>query len=167
MVHGLKGKPKSLEHRKHLSESKTYGRKIHHDYVLIYKPDHPNHDHYGYVPEHRLIMEKYLDRYLKKDEDVHHKNHNKQDNKIQNLQLMSSRSQHIITHVDERRKVIISKRKCSSCGSNETILKNKNREHRPNYSWFKNPITKDGYWCHRCYTRYNMRRWRARKKYGK
>jgi hypothetical protein len=166
----LSGKPKSEQHRKHLSESRRSkdGRKTDHgEYVLIYTPDHPNADIKGYVLEHRLVMEKYLDRYLTKDEIVHHKNHNKLDNRIENLQLLLSRSQHIITHVDERRQVIISQRKCSSCGGIKTGLKNKNRGYRPHASWYTDPLTGNGYWCSTCYTRYNMRRWRANKIHSK
>ena len=63
------------------------------EYNRVLVPDHPNKNKYGYVYEHRIVMENYLGRLLTKDEVVHHINGNKKYNKIENLKLMNKKAQ--------------------------------------------------------------------------
>ena len=65
-------------------------------YILIKVPKHPK-SFGGWYYEHRLIMEKKLDRILEIWETVHHINENKQDNRIENL-FLCTREQHSKAH---------------------------------------------------------------------
>lgn len=69
-------------------------------YISIYTPNHP-HSSDGYVLEHRLVIEKYIGRYLKSHEHVHHIDGNPTNNDIFNLKLMT-RSQHATHHNKDR-----------------------------------------------------------------
>lgn len=71
-------------------------------YVKIFFPDHPQSTKDGYIFEHRLVMECVLGRWLRKDEDVHHINGVRNDNRKENLMVMTSK-EHNAFHLNERR----------------------------------------------------------------
>lgn len=94
MPKGVFKNPK--EHARKISKAQTGsgnsmwkgGRRKHSDgYILIYKPKHPYSNNKGCIREHRLVMEKYLGRYLMPNEVVHHLDGDKENNKIDNLIL--------------------------------------------------------------------------------
>ena len=66
-------------------------------YAFVYLPDHPMSDKKGWIPEHRLVMSQILNRNLSTGEFVHHINGKRDDNRPENLVLLS-RSEHNVIH---------------------------------------------------------------------
>lgn len=81
------------------------------DYALV--PNHPNSTKDGYVLYHRIIVENHLKRILSQDEVVHHKNSNKKDNRIENLEVLSVR-EHARLHGLSRGRTLVDF-KCPYC----------------------------------------------------
>lgn len=106
-----RGRKMSAEARQRLSEAKKchfnglngYGHTKEHSrgYVLAYAPMHPHAHKDGYVMLHTIVMEQSIGRYLTPDETVHHKNHIRNDNRIENLELMK-KHEHFTMHMKER-----------------------------------------------------------------
>ena len=67
-------------------------KRIYDYFVLVHSPKHPRAVSEGYVPEHYLVAEKQLGRSLTPDEDVRHINGNAQDNRVDNLEIVSINS---------------------------------------------------------------------------
>lgn len=71
--------------------------------------------------EHRWVMEQHIGRKLLRSEQVHHINHDRLDNRIENLELVSS-YEHGLRHT-----VLPTEKICVVCGSQFTPSKNKRR----------------------------------------
>ena len=68
-------------------------------YINVYLPTHPRAHSNGCVYEHILKAEEKIGRYLTKDEVVHHINHNRHDNNLDNLIIFKSTSDHSRFHI--------------------------------------------------------------------
>jgi len=78
------------------------GKSISEGYVRILAPYHPHANNKGYVPEHRLVMEKHIGRFLTSKEEIHHIDENTSNNKIENLKLFPDKSAHIKFHYNQK-----------------------------------------------------------------
>lgn len=83
-------------------------------YIHVLKRGNPMANRHGYILEHRFVMSDHLGRKLDASEHVHHINGIKDDNRIENLQLISP-SAHMSLH---KKGVKYSKRymPCDVCG---------------------------------------------------
>lgn len=119
-----------------------------HGYMLIrVGDDHHLADVRGYAYEHRLIAEEKLGRKLLSNEIVHHINGIKDDNRSENIEVVSSVADHLVYHrerddlrlPDESNPLI----KCA-CGCGAEFLKydnhNRPREYKPGHNLLPSPI---------------------------
>ena len=88
-----------------------------HGYLAFSAAGHPLAGKSGVVTLHRYIASLKIGRWLRSDEDAHHKDENKRNNHWRNLKVMT-RSEHIIHH---RTKGLVPKKvayhnKCVTCG---------------------------------------------------
>ncbi len=93
------------------------GRKINTGYVYILRRNHPYSNKSHYIAEHRAIIEKFLRKklnkcpfiknvlieidgkmYLKPEIIVHHENEIRSDNRLENLKIFPSNSDHQLYH---------------------------------------------------------------------
>lgn len=146
--HSDETKRRIAESRKHYKGEKHPGWKggkriTTQGYVEVLLPGHHRARGNNYVFEHILVAEEMIGRRLKKNEQVHHKNRIKTDNRRENLEILDG-GEHSRIHARERRRgeylscVICSKEfyvkpsrvgraKCCSlkCVGHYTNLKNK------------------------------------------
>ena len=83
------------------------------DYNYCIVRNHPNRTRNDYVLHHRIVVENHLGRVLNSDEVVHHKNGDKKDNRLSNLEVMSP-SDHAKLHGKEQLKRYVTA-KCPCC----------------------------------------------------
>ena len=117
-------------------------------YILKYSPDH----HFavdGYVRQHRLVYEEYHKCCLLSFVVVHHKDGNRQNNDIKNLEPMTREK-----HNNHHHKKDVSSRICLFCGKNKTTTSKLKPHHTPVYKWYH---YEDGFLCKRCYDRHKKR----------
>jgi len=82
---------KSCGRKGELSQNWKGGVQNSSGYRLIRMPEHPNSQKgSGYVMEHILVMSQHLGRPLLPEENVHHRNGVRDDNRIENLELWST-----------------------------------------------------------------------------
>lgn len=115
--------------------------------------------HQGYITEHKDIMQKFLKRELTSDECIIHINGNVQDNRIENLKLVSRSEQLSIVNTKN-----MDDRFCYVCGSFRTYQRKDNGK----FTWYY--IDKEGkiggihdeqniigYVCVSCYARHRRK----------
>lgn len=113
---GVKQRPRGMQTQ--IARAKYSGNKHHgwkggrfldHGYWSILNREHPHADQDGYIREHRYLIEQYLlstnpshpaivDGILSKKYTVHHINGKKDDNRLENLELMEKHKHHSWLH---------------------------------------------------------------------
>ncbi len=76
------------------------------DYNYCLVPDHPNSTKNGYMLEHRIVIENHLSRLLNSNEVVHHKNGDRKDNRLNNLEVLTNK-EHARLHGIQRGKTMV------------------------------------------------------------
>lgn len=96
--------PEAMMHSAALWYRGGYTCKAPGGYVREYNPFHPKGSRRGLVMQHRLVIERSIGRLLTSTEVVHHKNGDRTDNRLENLELLKDQNAHMTHEHIERRK---------------------------------------------------------------
>lgn len=99
------------------------------DYLYAVVRGHPYATKYGYVLMHRVVMENHLGRLLDASEIVHHKDGNKFNNNVNNLEVMTNED-HVKHHRKDALRTVVDL-KCPWCGAVFTRQKCKTHLTKP------------------------------------
>lgn len=118
------------------------GRSLDSDgYITIWNPDHPRAQSNGRVYEHILVLEEKLGRPITRDEECDHINQVRDDNRPENLRVMTKAD-----HRTRHHKKDMTARFCNICKHLDTkVTTIKGRQYR---CWHRDV---EGFLCHSCY----------------
>lgn len=77
------------------------GTRMHTGYLQVMLPEHPEASSDGYVFVHRLVAEEKIGRRLQPNEEVHHINEIRTDNRPENIEVLS-KSEHMRLHAHRK-----------------------------------------------------------------
>ena len=120
-----------------------------HGYVVVRRPGHPNARQNGYVLEHRLVMSEHLGRPLTDEEVVHHRDGDRKNNQLCNLELLGSNADHARLHGQLGDLATLTRdgvRNCTKCGEVKPLTEFARSTHQlhGHISWCK-PCQHDHY----------------------
>ena len=97
------------------------------NYVYITKPNHPNAKADGRIKRSRFTMSEHLGRPLQDDEQVHHINGKKSDDRLENLIIITKQQHHAVHYTGDKNPRYRKDREkiCPNCG-NKIIFKHGN-----------------------------------------
>lgn len=97
-------------------------------YKYAYAPKHPYANKAGKVYEHIFIMCKHIGRKLNPNECVHHIDRNRENNCLENLQLLTL-SEHAKLHAREDKGTIFVDTNCLTCGTKLQVSINSTQQY--------------------------------------